>query len=136
MASQLYPSIRQKLLTAQFNWTTGVVRGVLLPASYLPSFTDVYLSSIPAGTRVAVSEPVLGRTAIDGVAGSGAVEFLRVTDTRLVSKAVLFKDTGVPSTSELILFIDEDDLVTAPFQPIGLDYYIYPNQVVGGLFRV
>jgi hypothetical protein len=134
--SQLYPYARELFATAQLNWTTGVVRGLFLPTSYVPNFENRFLSDIFEGVRIATSNEVNSRTATNGICSGLPVTFPFLFDNRLVSQAILFKDTGVETTSPLILYIGEDDLVTEPFQPVGFDYFIYPNIVDGGFFRL
>lgn len=136
MDSRLFNNAREKAATTGLAWTTGVVRAVLLPSAWVPDFDAVYLSEIPSGTRIATSLPITGRTAADGLCAGSRAEFSQFTDSRLISQAVLFKDTGVDSTSELIFYIGEEDLVNAPFVSQGLDYFILPDLLTGGYFRV
>lgn len=136
MDSQLFPSARQKFLTAQLDWTAGDLRAVLLADSYEPTFTEDNLDDVPSNVRVATSELLTGRTATNGIASCQPIEFGLLLSDTLCSKAIIFKDTGVESTSSLIFFIGDDGLVTDPFTPVGLEYFIYPNLVDGGLFRL
>lgn len=136
MESQLYPHARELFATAQLNWTTGIVRGILLPISYAPDFTDQFLNEVSVGVRVATSAESTGRTAVGGLCSGDAIPFRLLFDTRFVSQAIIYKDTGDEATSPLIAYIGEDDLVSDPFKPVGLDYFIYPNVVEGGFFRL
>lgn len=136
MESQLYPYARELFATAQLDWRAGVVRGLLLPESYVPDFTDQFLSDIFEAVRIAISDEIQSRTATNGICTGTAAKFPLLFDNRLVSQAVLFRDTGVESTSVLIAYLGSDDLVNQPFQPVGFDYYIYPNVAEGGYFRL
>lgn len=136
MESQLYPYARELFATAQLDWRAGVVRGLLLPVSYVPDFTDQFLSDIFEAVRIAISEEIQERTATSGLCTGTAAKFPLLFDNRLVSQAVLFRDTGVETTSTLIAYIGSEGLINEPFQPIGFDYYIYPNVVEGGFFRL
>lgn len=136
MRSQLYPNAREKFLTGQMDWLAHDVRGVFLADGYTPNFGDTVLADIAKNSRIAVSSPAENRTATGGWASCSPIEFPLLFDNRLVSQMVLYFDTGDESTSELIFYIGRDDLVTEPFVPVGLDYYIYPNTVEGGLFRL
>ena len=136
MQSQLYPYARELFATAQLDWRAGVVRALFLPSSYVPDFTDQFLSDIFEGVRIATSEEIQSRTATNGICTGTAAKFPLLTDNRAVSQAVIFKDTGVESTSVLIAYLGDEDLVNEPFTPIGFDYYIYPNIVEGGYFRL
>jgi len=134
--SQVYPYARELFATAQLDWRAGVVRALFLPSSYVPDFTDQFLSDIFEGVRVAISEEIQSRTATNGICTGTAAKFPLLIDNRAVSQAVIFKDTGVESTSVLIAYLGDEDLVNEPFTPIGFDYYIYPNIVEGGYFRL
>lgn len=137
MRSRLYPSIRQDFLTGQFDWLNANPRAVLLAASFTPDFSSAFLNQLPIGAQVAHSEDVpLNPTAVNGIAGMDAPRFPLLFDNRIVSRAAIYDNTGDPATSRLVLFIGEDDLVSSPFVPFGFDYYIYPNIVEGGLFRI
>lgn len=136
MRSQLYPYARELFATAQLDWRAGVVRGLFLPVSYVPNFDNQFLSDIFSGVRIAISEEIQSRTATGGLCSGLAAKFPLLFDNRLVSQAILFRDTGVESTSTLIAYLGDEDLVNEPFQPIGFDYYIYPNVVEGGFFRL
>lgn len=136
MRSQVYPYARELFATAQLDWRAGVVRALFLPSSYVPDFTDQFLSDIFEGVRVAISEEIQSRTATNGICTGTAAKFPLLIDNRAVSQAVIFKDTGVESTSVLIAYLGDEDLVNEPFTPIGFDYYIYPNIVEGGYFRL
>lgn len=136
MQSQLYPYARELFATAQLDWTAGVVRGLLLPVSYVPDFTDQFLSDIFSAVRIAISEEIQERTAVGGLCTGTPAKFPLLFDNRLVAQAVLFRDTGVENTSTLIAYLGSEGLITEPFQPIGFDYFIYPNIAEGGYFRL
>jgi hypothetical protein len=134
--SQLYPYARELFATGQLSWLAGVYRAILLPDAYLPDFTNQYLISIPLGTRVATSFDITGRTATNGICGGNPIEFPLLADDRFVSQAIIYKHTTVEATSILVAYIDRDTLVTTPFKPVGIKYYIYPNTEEGGFFRI
>lgn len=136
MQSQLYPYARELFATAQLSWTSGVMRGLLLPESYVPDFTDQFLSDIFTGVRIAISDEIQGRTATNGLCTGMAAKFPLLFDNRAVSQAVIFKDTGVENTSVLIAYLGAEGLINEPFVPIGFDYFIYPNIAEGGFFRL
>ena len=136
MSSQCYPKARERFGTAQLDWTAGTLRCLLLPESYNPDFEDEYLSDISAGVRIATSDAMTGRTMTDGYANSDPIRFPLLLDNRLAAKAIIFKDTGVENTSVLIFLMDEAELVSAPFELEGFDYFIYPNTLGGGFFRL
>ena len=137
MATQLFPLARQQFATAGRDWTAGTYRAVLLASTFTIDFsTHVYLSDIPTAQRVRISDPITSRTATNGYCSGSTAYFPLVLDVRAVSKAIIYEDTGVENTSVLVAALDEDTLVEAPFVPRGFDYYIYPNTLEGGYFRV
>lgn len=136
MASQCYPSIREKFLLGQFDWTAGLVRCVLLSDSYVKNLDAVMLSDIPESSRIAISQPVTGRTATLGYASSDPIFFPLLVDNRFAAKAILFRDTEVESTSQLIFLMEDPNLIPSLFPLQGFDYYIYPNVAEGGFFRL
>lgn len=136
MESQLYPHARELFATGQLNWLSGTYRALLLPISYAPDFTDENLSDISAGVRVAISEEIADRTADDGICSGTHARFPLLFEQRLISQAVIFKDSGSEATSTLVAYIGSDDLINEPFAGLGLNYFIYPNVIEGGFFRV
>lgn len=136
MQSQLYPYARELFATAALSWTTGVYRAMFLPESFVPNFSAQFLSDIPAGVRIAISEPIGSRTAEDGICTGTHAKFPFLFDSRFITQALIFKDTEIENTSVLVAYLGEDDLVNQRFKPLGLDYYIYPNVLEGGFFRI
>lgn len=136
MESQLYPHARELFATAQLSWLAGNWRALFLPSSYAPNFDNQFLSDIIAGVRIATSELITTRTAALGVCSGDHIRFPFLFDTRLVSQAVIYKDSGLEATSVLVAYISEESFMIDPFKPIGLDYFIYPNVAEGGFFRL
>lgn len=136
MSSQLYPNARELFATAQLSWLAGTIKAILLPESYNPDFEDANLDDIFTGVRIAVSEPLTGRTATRGICNSDPIEFGLLVDSRIASKLVLFKDTGSESTSTLIAFLDADSLFGVPVSLIGFEYFFVPSTINGGIFRL
>lgn len=136
MSSQLYPNARELFLTGQLSWLSGTMKALLLPETYNFDPTDVNLEDIFSGVRVAVSSEITGRTADDGVANCDPIEFGLLVDNRIVSKLVIFKDTGVENTSTLIAFLDEETLIGVPLSLIGFEYFFVPDAINGGIFRL
>jgi hypothetical protein len=134
--SQLYPHARELFATGQLDWRAGVVRALLLPSVYVANFTNQFLSDIPAGSRIAVSENIDSRTAVSGLCNGEPAKFPLLFDNRAVSQLVFFKDTLIETTSILIAYFAQDTLINEPFVPVGFDYYVYPNAAEGGYFRI
>lgn len=136
MGSQLYPSAREKFLTAQMSWLSGTYRSLLLPESYLPDFDDVFLTDVFVGVRIAISDPISSRTATNGYANSDAIRWGTLVDARRAASMIIFKDSGDEATSDLVCFVDAEHLLGTPLVLQGFDYFYLPNTIDGGIFRL
>jgi hypothetical protein len=107
MANALYDSGREAYLNGQINWSSDNIKCVLVDTNdYTPNLaTHNALDDIPGAARVATSGNLAGKTSTAGVADANDVTFTSVTGDP--SEAlVIYKDTGVESTSLLIAYID------------------------------
>lgn len=106
MANVLYDPARQAFLEADLDWTGQDMRVILVDlADYTFSAAHQFLTSVPAGARVAVSGALTGKTATNGVADADDVTFTAVAGDQ--SEAlVIYQHTGVDATSRLVAFID------------------------------
>ena len=107
MANRLYDKGREKFLRGEISWNADNIKAVLVDtATYTADFVnDEFLSTIPAGERVATSVNLTAKTTTAGVADAGDVTFSAVTgDPSEV--LVVYKDTGSAATSPLIAYID------------------------------
>lgn len=106
MANVLYDPGRQAFLEADLDWTGQDMRVILIDlADYTFSAAHQFLTSVPAGARVAVSGALTGKTATSGVADADDVTFTSVTGDQ--SEAlIIYQHTGVDATSRLVAYID------------------------------
>jgi hypothetical protein len=132
--SQLYPKARQRFGKAQLNWEAHDFRVVFMAATYNPDFTDEFISEVSPLSRIATSSLLTNLTITDGIARADPIEFGLIADSRQISQAILYRDTGDESTSPVVFYFGEEDLVGEPFVPVGLEYFIYMPE--GGLFRL
>ncbi len=132
--SQLYPSMRETLLGAQ--WLTGVWKALLLPEAYNPDFDDTVLADVFSGVRLAISEEIENRTATNGYAMCDPIRFGILVDTRKATSLILFKDTGDEATSPLLAFITGEHVFGAPVTLDGREFFFVPSSVDGGIFRL
>lgn len=127
MANALYAKGRQAFLEGGIAWLTDNIKGVFVDTgAYTPNLaTHQYLSDIAAGARIATSPNLAGKTSTDGVADATDPVVSAVTGAS-VEAFVLYKDTGVASTSPLICFLDT--ATGLPFTPNGGDVtYVFPS---------
>lgn len=78
--------------------------------------TDEFLSAISSGDRVATTSALSSITVTAGVFGAANTVFTSVTGAAC-GAIVIFNDTGTPSTSQLIAYID--DYAGLPITPDG-----------------
>jgi hypothetical protein len=116
MANFLYPSIKTKMLTGQFNWTTDNIRAILIATGqYTPSVNHTSLLDVPASAKVATSDVLTGKTVDVNVVDADDYLYTYVSGPEV--NAVLLVATGSnDATSWLICHLDET-VVGLPFAP-------------------
>lgn len=105
MATVLYPKAREDFLSGNIDMTSDTIKAVLVTNSYTYSASHEDLADIGAGTRVAISSALTNPSVTSGVFDADDLLYDNLTGSQF-HYIVLFKDTGVESTSRLILFID------------------------------
>ncbi len=106
MANALYDSGRNAFLTGDIDWVADTIKVVLVDAAdYTVNLsTHDFLDDVAAGARVATAT-LASKTATAGVADAADTTFPTVSGD--VSEAlVIYKDSGVEATSQLIAYID------------------------------
>lgn len=108
MANQLYDKGREGFLDGSIDWDDDTIKAVACDASYAPNFaTDLALSDIPSGARVATSLALGGKTVAAGVADADDPVFSAVPAGSTIVRIVLYQDAaGVEADSRLIGAID------------------------------
>ena len=106
MANALYPSFKQLLLGGDIDLANDDIKVVLVDlADYTYSSAHDFLDDVAAGARVATSSNLASKTITSGTFDSGNPSFTSVTGDP--SEAlIVYKDTGIASTSPLIAFYD------------------------------
>ena len=107
MANALFDAGRENILGGDIDWDANTIKLVFVDHTDdtpLPA-TDVALSDILAAARVATSDAFTTKTKTAGVADADDVTVASVTGDQFES-IVIYKDTGVETTSLLIAFID------------------------------
>lgn len=108
MANALYGKGREKFLNGDIDWSVDTIKVALIDtAAYTVSIdVDEFFADI-AGAAVIGTPQTLGtKTATLGVADAADVSFTGLTGAPTIEALVIYKDTGVPSTSPLIAYID------------------------------
>lgn len=106
MASVLYPSFKQLLLGGDIDLANDDIRVILIDtADYTFSSAHDFLDDVAAGSRVAVSGALAGKSITSGVFDANDVTFSGVTGDQ--SEAlIIYKHTGSDATASLIAYID------------------------------
>ena len=107
MANAMYNKGRQAILNGTVDLLTDNLKVILIDvADYTVNLsTDDNLDDVPAAARVATSGNLAGKSVADGVFDATDVTFTAVTGDQ--SEAlVIYRDSGLESTSSLIAYID------------------------------
>lgn len=121
MANGGYTAFKTALMKGEIDLTTDAIYVVLVDADdYIFDVAHASLSDVPAGARIASA--VLGnRTVVDGVFDADNVTLQNVTGDE-AEVLILYKDTGVESTSTLIAYLDTG--TGFPVTPNGSDIVV------------
>ncbi len=135
MANALYDLGREAFLTGSIDWATDDIRAILVDTgTYTVDLaTHAALDDIAAGARVAVSASLGTKTTTAGVADAADVTFSAVSGAT-VEAVVLYKHTGVESTSLLIAYIDT--ATGLPVTPNGGDISVTWDSGANKIFKL
>lgn len=135
MASALYDTGRNAFLNADVDWLVDDIRLILIDtANYTVNLaTDDFLNDIPVPARVTVAVSLVGKTSTAGIADSADVVFTAVTGAS-VEALVLYRHTGVESTSQLIAYIDT--ATGLPVTPNGGDITVVWSNATNKIFKL
>ena len=134
MANTLYNKAAEGFLQGTFNWNTNTLKVVPIDTSlYTFDPAHQFLSDIPAGTRVAISGNLASKTSVDGSADAADITLTAVSGASVEAIAI-FKDTGTPSTSNLIYYADSG--TNLPVTPNGGDIIIEWDNGANKIFKI
>lgn len=131
----LYDKGREKFLTGSIAWLTDDIKCCLVNGtSYVVNLgSHEFLSDIPGAAIVATSGNLSSKTATGGVADAADVNFTAVSGDQ-IDAIVIYKDTGVDSTSPLLLYCDSGSGL--PFTPVGSDILLGWNNTATKIFKL
>ena len=135
MANALYDHGREGFLDGSIDWDTDDIRCILVDAAdyTVDLATHDNLDDIPAAARVAVSGALTGKTVAAGVADADDVTFSSVTGDQCEA-IVIYKHTGVETTSRLIAYIDS--ATGLPVTPNGGDITVQFDSGASKIFKL
>lgn len=135
MANALYDKGREGFLDGSIDWDSDTIKVCLVDAAdYTVNLTtDDNLDDIPGAAIVATSGALGSKTVTAGVADAADITFTAVSGD--VSEAlVIYKDTGVASTSRLIAYIDT--ATGLPVTPNGGDISVAWSNGASKIFKL
>ncbi len=118
MSKGFYKNGQQKFLEGGIAYLADAIKLEFVDVgSYTVDLENhVYLSDIPLGARLQASPGLASKTSTDGVADAADRLTPAVAGTAC-GAIVIFKDTGDPATSPLIVYFDTG--TNLPFTPDG-----------------
>jgi hypothetical protein len=136
MANALYGKGREGFLDGSIDWDTHTISAALIDTGtyVLGGNIDVHDNWDDASAGL-VGSPVnlTGKTVTLGVADANDVTFTSVTGAT-VEAIIIFKDTGTPSTSRLIAYIDTG--TGLPVTPNGGDIVVVWDSGSNKIFKL
>lgn len=104
----MYDTGRAAFGNAGINWLTDTIKAQLIDtAAYTVNLaTDDFLNDIAAGARIGAAQTLAGKTNVAGVLDANDISVTGLAAAPSIEALVIFKDTGVEGTSQLIAYID------------------------------
>lgn len=135
MANLLYDFGRAAFLNGDISWGRDTIRAALIDIAHyaVNAGTHQYLSTISGttGAIVATSPPLTGKTFTAGVADADDATFATVSGAT-IEIVVIYKDTGLATTSPLILYVDSITQIT----PNGGDITVEWDNGANRIFKL
>lgn len=135
MSNELYGYARQQFLSGQLDWLTDTFKVLLVDTTNYNFVKNVdrHLADIPAAARIAVSTALTGPAVINGVATAADVTINSVVGP-VIEAIVIYHDTGNPTASELICYLDTG--IGLPWTPQGGNVAIHWDTGPNGIFTL
>lgn len=130
----LYDFGRSSFLDGLISWTTHTIRAVLVDATVyqVDLANHQWLSSVSSGI-VATSGPLANKSVTAGVANADPITFTGVSGPTC-SAIVLYRDTGVASTSRLIAYLTQ--ATGLPVSPNGGNVVVSWDTAASKIFKL
>lgn len=105
MPHQYYPKGAEKTFRGEINLIADTIKVAAIPSSYTYSASHEFLSDL--GTTIGTPQTLSNKTVTGGIFDADDPNFGALTSGSTIKALVLFKDTGNPSTSPLIVHLDQ-----------------------------
>lgn len=140
MANVLFDKGRNAFLQGSINWVADNIKVSLIsilnqPTAYIFNASlHEFFSDVPTGARVGFSVASLtGKTATSGIGDANDSVFTAASGPT-ASALVIWKDTGTPTNSPLIAYIDT--ATGLPVQPNGGDITVQWDNTTNKIFKL
>lgn len=132
MANTLYNTGRKAFLDGDIDWLNDTIKVALVDTgTYTFSQSHDYYNDVSG--VVGTPQTLASKTSTDGVADAADVVFTAVSGNS-VEALIIYKDTGVSSTSPLIAYIDT--ATGLPVTPTGADITITWDSGANKIFKL
>lgn len=130
----IYPKYKEALLdgSANIDLNDLTVKVALLQATESYASADDFLDDITAGAVIGTAQTLANTTVANGLFDADNVTFTAVSGAQVVT-LLIYIDTGTPSTSRLVAWIDTG-VTGLPVTPNGGDITITWN--ASGIFQL
>jgi len=106
--SALYPKFKESLMKKEIDLLTDDIKLSLIDTGeYTYSSTDQFFDDIPSAAIIGTSGNLSSKSVTDGVFDADDVLISGLTGAPTIEAVLLWLDSGTPSTSRLIGFIDQ-----------------------------
>lgn len=108
MANALYDAGREGFLGGDVDWDADTINCILVDtAAYTVNLAvHDFLDDVPVGARVGSAVTLTLKTKTAGVADAADISFTGLSSAPSIEALVIYKSTGVETTSRLIAYID------------------------------
>jgi len=106
MANALYDSAREAFMTGAINMSANTIKAALVKSTYTPDLAAHNFYDDVSAELIGTDQTLGSKTVTGGVFDAADVTFTAVTGGSTVNYVLIYKDTGTPSTSNLIALID------------------------------
>jgi hypothetical protein len=135
VATFLYGVTSQQAEATGLNWPGATVWGLLVTAAYVPQINvDQHVSDIPAAAIIARVGPMTSMASANGICSGILPQFFALLSTVNAAAIVLYFNTSVDTTSQLIYY--SSDGVGFPLPLQGFNYAVAYDQSFSGWFQV
>ena len=106
--SALYPKFKESLMKKEIDLLTDDIKLSLIDTGeYTYSAADQFFNDIPSAAIIGTSGNLTSKSVTDGVFDAADVTISGLTGAPTIEAVLLWLDSGTPSTSRLIGFIDQ-----------------------------